>query len=80
MSAQALIYDDPRDVEIARLRAEVAELRALLPSRPPYGWVNVKRAAEKAHCSESAVYARARRGRVLSVKVRSRVWVDPSSL
>jgi hypothetical protein len=79
MSVQAL-YDSPRDAEIARLKAEIADLRALLPPRPPYGWLNVKRSAAVVHCSPSAIYQWARRGRVLSVKVRSRIWVDPSSL
>jgi hypothetical protein len=79
MSARALNVD-PRDAEIAALKAENADLRALLPPRPPYGWICVKHAAAEAHCSGSAIYAWARRGRVMSVKVGSRVWIDPASL
>jgi hypothetical protein len=71
---------DDRDARIAALEAELTDLRALLPPRPPRGWLNVKRAAEMARCSGSAIYKWARNGKLRSCKLRSRVWVDPASI
>jgi hypothetical protein len=64
----------------AALEAENADLRALLPPRPPRGWIRPKKAAEIARCSGSAIYQWARRGKVMSVKVGSHIWIDPASL
>jgi excisionase family DNA binding protein len=80
MSAQALIYDDPRDVEIARLKAELADLRASLPAKPPVGWINVKSAAAILGVSRSLVYKWVRHGKLRSFKPCKRIWIDPSTL
>jgi hypothetical protein len=75
--------DSPNDViaEIAALKAEIAYLRRFAPPQPPPGWLNVKRAAQLAHCSDQLVYKWRRRGRLPdSIKVRGRIWINPYSL
>jgi hypothetical protein len=88
--------DDPRDLRrraiaievenealrarVVALEAELPKLRALLPPKPPQGWICTKRAAAVAHCSASAIYIWARRGRIRSVKLAGRVYVDSASL
>jgi hypothetical protein len=76
--------DDPRDARIAALeaivRAQDDELRVLRAPRPPSGWCNVKTARELAHVAGSTIYDRCRRGVIRSIKLRSRIWVDPASL
>ncbi len=64
----------------AALAAELAAVRALLPPRPPKGWIFVKRAADMAGYSDQAVYAWARAGKVLSVKLAGRIYIDPATL
>ncbi len=64
----------------AVLAAELAEARALLPPRPPKGWVCVKRAADLAGCSDQAVYKWARAGAILSTKIAGRIYINPASL
>jgi hypothetical protein len=71
---------DDRDAEIARLRTEVAYLRASLPLRQPPGTVNVKTAAALTHCSTSAIYKWASNGRIGSNKPAKRIWIDPATL
>jgi hypothetical protein len=75
-----VLAEDPRDALIAALRAEVAYLRPFAPPKPPHGWLNVKRAAELARCSEQLIYKRRRRGKLVSTKVRGLIWIDPRSL
>ncbi len=64
----------------AALAAELAEMRLLVPPRPPKGWICVKRAADMAGYSEPAIYKSARTGKILSVKLAGRIWIDPASL
>jgi hypothetical protein len=71
---------DDRDAEIARLQAENAALRALLPLRQPPGTVNVKHAAALVGCSTSAIYKWAPNGRIGSNKPATRIWIDPRTL
>jgi hypothetical protein len=71
---------DDRDAEIARLQAEVEFLRPFAPPRPPGGYVIVKEAAHIARCSEELIYKRRRLGRLVSTKVRGRIWIDPNTL
>jgi hypothetical protein len=72
--------DDPRDARIRELQAEVAYLRPFAPPRPPDGWVSVKHAAFLARCSEELIYKRRRLGRLVSTKVRGRIWIDPDTV
>jgi hypothetical protein len=71
---------DDRAAEIARLQAEIAYLRPFAPPRPPDGYVVVKEAAHIAHCSKELIYKRRRIGKLVSTKVRSRIWIDPTTL
>jgi hypothetical protein len=71
---------DPRDARIRELEAEVAYLRPFAPPRPPDGYVVVKSAADLARCSIELIYKRRRLGRLVSTKVRGRVWIDPTTL
>jgi hypothetical protein len=71
---------DDRDAEIARLQAEIAYLRPFAPPRPPDGYVIVKEAAGIARCSKELIYKRRRLGRLVSTKVRGRIWIDPNTL
>jgi hypothetical protein len=71
---------DDRDAEIARLLAEVAYLRPFAPPRPPDGYVVVKEAADIARCSKELIYKRRRLGRLVSTKVRGRIWIDPDTV
>jgi hypothetical protein len=70
---------DDRDAEIARLQAEIAYLRPFAPPKPPDGWVVVKHAADLARCSDQLVYKWRRLGKLESIKVRARIWIDPST-
>jgi len=73
--------DDPVVTELlARIVVLEAELAALLPPKSPSGWINVKTAAVLAGTAASTTYARARRGRILSVKIKGRIWIDPASI
>jgi hypothetical protein len=71
---------DERDAEIARLQAEIAYLRPFAPPRPPDGYVVVKEAADIARCSKELIYKRRRLGRLVSTKVRGRIWIDPDTV
>jgi hypothetical protein len=78
MSA-AYQFDD-RDSEIARLKAEIEYLRPFAPPRPPDGYVIVKEAADIARCSKELIYKRRRLRRLVSTKVRGRIWIDPDTV
>jgi hypothetical protein len=71
---------DDRDAEIARLQAEVERLRPFAPPAPPPGYVVVKEAAHIGRCSKELIYKRRRLGKLVSTKVRSRIWIDPNTL
>jgi hypothetical protein len=64
----------------AKLEAEVAYLRPFAPPRPPDGYVIVKEAADIARCSKELIYKRRRLGRLVSTKVRGRIWIDPNTV
>jgi len=64
----------------AVLAAELAEARALLPPRPPKGWMAVKQAAYAVGCSSPTIYKWARAGKILSVKLAGRIYINPASL
>ena len=66
--------------ENATMRAELADARALLPPKFPQGWLNIKNAAELAGCSEPAVYKYFRSGKVLGLKLKGRIRIDPASI
>jgi hypothetical protein len=71
---------DDRDARIRELEAEVAYLRPFAPPRPPDGYVIVKEAADIARCSKELIYKRRRLGRLVSTKVRGRIWIDPNTV
>lgn len=62
---------------VVLLEAELAELR---PPRPPKGWLNTKRAAALAGRSEPTIYKRVRSGKVASIKIAGKIWIDPRSV
>jgi hypothetical protein len=68
------------EAEVARLELEIEYLRPFAPPRPPDGYVVVKEAAYIARCSEELIYKRRRLGKLVSTKVRARIWIDPNTL
>jgi uncharacterized small protein (DUF1192 family) len=79
MSAAAYQIDD-RDARIAALEAEIADLRALLPPKPPKGWTCVKRAEALSGYSAPTIYRMRRQGLLVGTKLKGRVYIDPSSI
>jgi Helix-turn-helix domain len=72
--------DDPRDVRISELESEVAFLRPFAPSRPPDGWLNVKRAAAMSGYSLPSIYRMRRQGLLAATKLKGRIFIDPWSI
>ena len=71
---------DDRDAEIARLQAENAALRALLPPRAPKGWTCVKHVAALAGYSAPSIYRMRRQGLLAATKLKGRIFIDPRSI